>query len=235
MNKKRIATIILAASLTIGLVGGSLAWFTSSDVVNNKFASLQDDENKGGAGIDIWENFDRDGAGQLLPGSAKVNKYVQVQNTAKYNQLIRVKITPKWLQNDIPNANPADILLDFGSNLGVTDGKWFKEGDWYYYLGKVSATKFTGTLLEKVSLSSALGNAYKNAIFDVKVEAESVQANKGNDEIAAPYNEWSLVPGGIVETKFKSLVTEDKFNGVNDVTALNGVTATGTTTEYSYN
>ena len=243
MNKKRIATIIVAASLTMGLIGGSLAWFTSSDEVTNKFATFQDDNNEGGAGLDIWEKFDQDEAGKLLPGSAKVNKYVQVQNTAKYNQLIRVQIIPTWVADYSPvGASANDIKLDFGSNLGTDNGKWYKdvkivngkEDVWYYYLGKISSGKFTDTLLEKVSLSAALNNDYKNAKFDVKVVAQSVQASKGADETASPFDEWGITDT-VLSDKLKALVTEDKINGDNDNVAENGVSQTGATTVYSYN
>lgn len=243
MNKKKIATIIVAASLTMGLIGGSLAWFTSSDEVANKFAAFQDDNNESEAGIDIWENFDKDEAGKLLPGSAKVNKYVQVENTAKYNQLIRVQITPTWVANSAPiGASATDIKLDFGSNIGKDNGKWYKDVEivngkevvWYYYLGKISSGQFTDTLLEKVSLSSSLNNDYKNAKFDVKVVAQSVQASKGADEIAEPFDEWGITDT-LLSNKLKALVTEDKINGVNDTISKNGVLATGATTVYSYN
>jgi hypothetical protein len=218
--------------------------------VTNKFAAFQDDNNEGEAGIDIWENFDEAGAGKLLPGSVKVDKYIQVENTAKYNQLIRVKITPQWLSKgpetpEFPNGitlDPSGIKLDFGSNLGTDNGKWYKdvkivngkEDVWYYYLGKISSGKFTDTLLEKVSLSAALNNAYKNAKFDVKVVAQSVQASKGANETAAPFDEWGITDT-VLSDKLKALVTEDKINGVNDNVAENGVSQTGATTVYSYN
>jgi predicted ribosomally synthesized peptide with SipW-like signal peptide len=241
MNKKRIATIIVAASLTMGLVGGSLAWFTSSDEVTNKFALLQDDDNVGDAGIDIWENYNKDEAGKLLPGSAKVSKYVQVQNIAKYNQIIRVKIDPTWISESAPEAaNPNDIKLDFGKNLGVDYGTWYKAAPdsdgqvWYYYLGKIGAGKFTDTLLEKVSLSSALGNEYKNAKFDIKVEAQSVQASKGSDETGSPIDQWGITDQTLA-AKLNALITEDKVNSQYETLDENGVTATGSTTVYSYN
>ena len=77
MNKKKLVTMVLAGSLAVGLVGGSLAWFTSSDKVLNKFATVQDDDNKGDSGIDIYECFDEDGTEKILPGGPKVDKYVQ--------------------------------------------------------------------------------------------------------------------------------------------------------------
>ena len=238
MNKKRIATIILAASLTVGLIGGSLAWFTSSDEVTNKFASFQDDNNEGDAGIDIWEHFDSVEAQKLLPGSAKVEKYIQVQNTAKYNQLIRVKVIPTWDQELSPaGAISSDIKLDFGSNLYANGGSWYQaapdqNGDvWYYYLGKISSQKFTDTLLEKVSLSASLNNAYKNAKFDVKVVAESVQASKGADELGSPFDEWNI-PDPVLTGLLSGLVNEDKINGLNDQDEENGVIATGATTVF---
>lgn len=97
MGKKKIIGLCLAVGLMVGVVGGSLAWFTDKDTVTNSFAT-QGSDNVDNNGIDIVENFDNseDGpAKNVLPGS-EIKKVVQVENKATYDQYIRVKLTKVW-------------------------------------------------------------------------------------------------------------------------------------------
>lgn len=96
MSKKKIIGLCLVGALAIGSIGGSLAWFTSSDSVTNPFSTAStntpDDQN---SGIKINENFDHEHAGNSLPGDT-VNKQVNVTSTANYDQLVRAKIKKVW-------------------------------------------------------------------------------------------------------------------------------------------
>lgn len=96
MNKKKIASLLVAGVLSVGAIGGTLAWFTSQDSVTNAFQT--GDTNKPGdtdSGIDIEEKFDKEDADNVLPGDS-VTKEVKVTNTASYKQLIRAKIEKAW-------------------------------------------------------------------------------------------------------------------------------------------
>lgn len=222
MSKKKIMVLVTSALLTLGVIGGTLATFTSKDEVTNKFQTIQDPNNKGEAGIDIWENFDKDKAKKAMPGVV-VDKIVEVQNTAKYSQLIKVKITPTWVGKDVPKdssgqtldikdalnmtffddivdettvkdklselkkINPKATTVDAIKNLGKHWIKAANEADTYYYAGRVSAGKFTTPLLKSVTLKSEVGNEYKNAKFDVRVDANSTLSN-------ISYNDqWSIL------------------------------------------
>ena len=46
MNKRKIVTLLVAGTLTVGIVGGTLAYFTSQDSVVNQFRK----EEKSGSG-----------------------------------------------------------------------------------------------------------------------------------------------------------------------------------------
>lgn len=198
MNKnKKITTAVVAGLLGISLIGGTLAWFTSTDSVTNKFATgtaPDKDDNGTGDGVEIWEDFEE--PTDVVPGD-ETTKKVQVQNTASYDTFIRVKITKKWTDAEgnelsadkLAKLNNDMIVLNFGENLGETDGKWLDGKDvegahgYYYYMGKVAPGKFTNKLLESVTLSTEAGNEYRNLKFEVIVEAESIQAdnNAHND------------------------------------------------------
>lgn len=190
MNKKKIAALLVAGVMTVGVVGGTLAWFTSNDSVTNIFETgkVNNPDDANGNGVEIWEDYTP--ATSVIPGDT-TTKLVQTQNTTDYDSFIRVKITPQWEKEKVTIDDKeiqlfADkIILNFGENLGDTYGKWLKGDDgYYYYMGKVAGGKFTNPLLESVTLKSDAGNEYRGVKFDVLVEAESIQAdnNAHNDQ-----------------------------------------------------
>ena len=184
MNKKKLSALLLAGTLTAGVVGGTFAWFTSKDTVTNQFATGGTNDDDSNAGIDIWEKFEK--PTNVVPGTT-TDKLVQVKNTSTYDQFIRVKITPKWEDEELNTTEGLSYLgLNFvEGSLGDEQGQWLKDGDYYYYIGKVAGGKFTNTLLESVTLSKDAGNEYKNQKYQVVVDADSIQAD--NDA----YKEWT--------------------------------------------
>ena len=172
MNKKKLSALLLAGTLTAGVVGGTFAWFTSQDSVTNEFATGGKNDYDKNTGIDIWEKFKE--PTNVVPGTT-TDKLVQVKNTSTYDQFIRVKITPKW-EKDGLDASYLGLNFVEGS-LGNEQGQWLKDGDYYYYIGKVAGGKFTNTLLESVTLSKDAGNEYKNQKYQVVVDADSIHAD----------------------------------------------------------
>ena len=100
MNKKKVSALLIAGILSIGAIGGTLAWFTSQDSVTNAFqtGSIDNPGNTDG-GINIEENFEKNDAENMTPGD-EVTKEVSVTNTASYNQLIRAKIEKVWKNSE---------------------------------------------------------------------------------------------------------------------------------------
>lgn len=208
MGKKKIIGLCLAVGLMVGVVGGSLAWFT--DTVTNSFSTGSDGEpgDDGKNGLVIVENFDQEAANKVLPGST-VTKAVQTENRATYSQYIRVKLKKVWKNKDGQvitqvngtTLNPDLIELDFGSNVGAGAGKWTDRTnvDGYYYYNTALAASdgvdnsgpdLTNKLLESVKLSDTADNLYKDLKFDVIVEAESIQSENG-----AAQDAWGYTPG----------------------------------------
>lgn len=187
MSKKKIIGLCIAGVLAVGSIGGSLAWFTSSDSVTNLFSTAStDNPSNPNSGIKINEKFNKEEADNTLPGD-NVTKQVNVTNTATYDQLIRVKIKKVWKDaKGVPNNNldTKNIILNFEKNL--TDSKDPKEGKWiegsdgyYYYNGIVNPDGQTANLLESVTLSKDTTNEFKGLKFDVVVDSEGVQAANG--------------------------------------------------------
>jgi alternate signal-mediated exported protein len=226
MHNKKIIGTVAAIGLSVTLIGGTLAWFTSEDRVTNIFATggVNNPDNANGNGVEIWEKFIPEK--NLVPGD-NVEKLVQTQNTTTYDSFIRVKITPKWdpatVGETTLDTNMIELAFgDNNSNLGESDGKWLKGNDgYYYYMGKVAGGKFTNALLSDVTLSKNAGPEYRNAQYHVLVEAESIQAD--NDA----HNDAWKGAGNTVTARLDAL---ESTNAGGNEAALSGATITNSDT-----
>lgn len=187
MSKKKIIGLCIAGVLAVGSIGGSLAWFTSSDSITNPFATAStDNPSNPNSGIKINEKFNKEEADNTLPGDT-VTKQVNVSNKATYDQLIRVKIKKVWKDakgNEKSDLDTKNINLNFEKNLTDSnkpeEGKWIEGSDgYYYYNGIVNPDGQTANLLESVTLSKDTTNEFKGLNFDVVVASEGVQAANG--------------------------------------------------------
>ncbi|EOT2917259.1 SipW-dependent biofilm matrix protein BsaA [Clostridium perfringens] len=187
MSKKKIIGLCIAGVLAVGSIGGSLAWFTSSDSVTNPFSTAStDNPSDPNSGIKIHEDFNKEDADNTLPGDT-VTKQVNVINKATYDQLIRVKIKKVWKDakgEEKPDLDTKNINLNFENNLTDSnkpeEGKWIEGSDgYYYYNGIVNPDGQTANLLESVTLSKDTTNEFKGLKFDVVVDSEGVQAANG--------------------------------------------------------
>ncbi len=200
MSKKKIIGLCIAGVLAVGSIGGSLAWFTSSDSVTNPFTTAStDNPSDPNSGIKIHEDFNKEDADNTLPGDT-VTKQVNVINKATYDQLIRVKIKKVWKDakgEEKPDLDTKNINLNFENNLTDSnkpeEGKWIEGSDgYYYYNGIVNPDGQTANLLESVTLSKDTTNEFKGLKFDVTVNSEGVQAANG-----AVSDSWKDAPQAI--------------------------------------
>ncbi|EOU1992916.1 SipW-dependent biofilm matrix protein BsaA [Clostridium perfringens] len=200
MSKKKIIGLCIAGVLAVGSIGGSLAWFTSSDSVTNPFSTAStDNPSDPNSGIKIHEDFNKEDADNTLPGDT-VTKQVNVINKATYDQLIRVKIKKVWKDakgEEKSDLDTKNIILNFGKNLADSnkpeEGKWIEGSDgYYYYNGIVNPKGQTANLLESVTLSKDTTNEFKGLKFDVVVDSEGVQAANG-----AVNDSWKDAPQAI--------------------------------------
>ncbi|EOU1595713.1 hypothetical protein QYB28_001778 [Clostridium perfringens] len=200
MSKKKIIGLCIAGVLAVGSIGGSLAWFTSSDSITNPFSTASTDNPSNlNSGIKINEKFNKEEADNTLPGD-NVTKQVNVSNKATYDQLIRVKIKKVWKDakgEEKPDLDTKNIILNFENNLTDSnkpeEGKWIEGSDgYYYYNGIVNPKGQTANLLESVTLSKDTTNEFKGLKFDVVVDSEGVQAANG-----AVNDSWKDAPQAI--------------------------------------
>lgn len=189
MSKKKLSLVIAAGVLLIAVVGGSLAWFTSQDTKTNHFTT-------GSISHEIVEDFDTTGPSQdLLPGD-EVNKDVWINNTGKSDALLRVKITPQWMNGEEADTDLGNegIELVFAEKVqtalnesGIAEGAtWVLGNDGYFYYTSILSVnseeveKQTAQLLDAVRLSGKITDQSKfaNKEMNVIIESETVQVNK---------------------------------------------------------
>ncbi|MGG7078812.1 SipW-dependent-type signal peptide-containing protein [Clostridium sardiniense] len=193
MGKKKIIGLCLAVGLMVGVVGGSLAWFTDKASVTNNFATQGNGESQS-SGIEIQEVFDDVLAGKVLPGT-DVNKDAKVKNTASYDQLIRVNFEKVWTTNTDGKGLDLNLIELKYQNLTETleANKWIDGKDGYfYYNGVVKPNVATEYLLDSVKLSSDANRNYEGVGYDVIVHAEGIQAANG-----AVSDAWETAPDAI--------------------------------------
>lgn len=209
MNKKKITTLLITGVLTLGIVGGSFAWFTSSATKPNSFATAGNGTENVGIKINepVWE---ADKAANLKPGDT-VGKVVNIENKSTFNQFIRVKLTKvqtkadgtildkptidfnqldynfsrdviEWNSKSDSSAIASDSKVSSDLKaMGLLNSKWIYSStdQYYYYLGNVGPNVKTSDLLKSITLSGAAKNEWKNLNFKVVVDAQGVQASHG--------------------------------------------------------
>lgn len=183
MLKKNYLISILSVLVVIGIVGIGVtsAFLTSNDQVVNPFSV-------GKVDIEIEEEFTppSDWNGSVT------TKKVQIDNLSQGPVLIRVAITPRWVNEDgTPWAGNVNLVtLNFDQNYKDT---WELGSDgYYYYKSKVLTQGKTTVLLESVEVEETLPVEYKGKLFMVDVDAEAIQATKD------AFNEaWKGIPDNI--------------------------------------
>lgn len=184
MMKKSYLIPILSMLALVGIVGIGVtsAFLTSSDQAVNAFSMGKVDiepEENGFEDVENWE-------------VGVVDKKVQIENLSQGPVLIRVSITPRWVNEDgSPWAGNVNLVtLNFDKDYKLS---WMLGSDgYYYYMSKVVAQGKTSMLLESVELKEALPVEYKEKTFIVDVDAEAIQATKSAYEAA-----WKGIPDDV--------------------------------------
>ena len=170
----RVGALLFSLLISIVMVlGGTMAWFTSSDNVVNPFhtVDMQFD-------LSIVETFIPTSAG---PGDT-VTKEVAVTNNGDLPAFVRLMVLPEILAADgetlLPvgggDVNPLTYEgLDSGDN-------WLYGGDGYwYYLKKLDLGQTTPLLFTGVTLHEDLPDEYQNATMTIDVKLEAARTTPG--------------------------------------------------------
>lgn len=169
MKKTILSGMLVFSLVALMIVGGTMAWFTDDQEVNNTFTA-------GTVKIEVNEG-DFTSISNWNPGDV-TEKNVTVTSLGSKKTYVRVKITPEWSKFEGEDMAPSadNVILHFASNYA--DNWAFPEDGWYYYKSILNEGEETALLLDTVELDGeSTGNEYQGRTLTVKVEAEAVQAS----------------------------------------------------------
>ena len=178
MKRKILASALIIACLSILAIGGTLAYYSTSNTAHNLITT-------GGIDIKLIETgadgnpFPADGITGVMPGQ-KVTKEVTVQNVGPNDAYLRLKVTGSVIGSNQQPLEYKYISCDFNTE------NWEERDGYYYYLKPLAPNQTTEALFSKVSFDPQMGNEYQNATVNITVEAQAVQArNNGTDVFTA--------------------------------------------------
>ncbi len=222
LNKRKVFVCAIVISLVAILSFGTLAWFSDADTVTNKFLTADSNDDADTVfNVDLYETVpdgedpdsepdivdkgDNDGTGvdtvytytEVLPGDELVKQPV-VENTGKYAQYVRVKVTVSdanyWVALSQRDGFALEQLFNVPADFDAT---WDREIDetevdgdnitFVYYCKKVLNPTDKVVLFNSVKVPETLtkedmvdATGLGNDGFTLKLLAEAVQvANTG--------------------------------------------------------
>ena len=154
--KRSLVLVVSVLVLLLAVAGGTLAWLTAQDSVNNTFTPAH-------VTCDVAENFENG-----------IKSGVKIKNTSNIPAYIRAYIVVTWKDADgnvygkLPVAG-TDYEMSINTNKGWTQ----KDGYWYCNTA-VASGGFTPVLIDScTSNDSAPDNNYN---LSVEIIAEAIQS-----------------------------------------------------------
>lgn len=148
-NKKPI--IALVALVAVGLVGATIAYFTSEVTLDNVFTTAT-------YKTKTTETFSS--PTDWLPGTT-TPKTVVTENEGTIPVVVRASLAEKWTNEnnqEVTGLNYRDYTTINFANIGTGNNQWTKVGDFYYFnrqlAAKGSTTDSTTTFIESVTLNA---------------------------------------------------------------------------------
>ena len=130
-NKRRGKTLLLAGISALTILGGTLAYFTTSDEIANTFVTSK-------YGAQIVETFTS--PTNWTPGTT-TSKTVIAKNTGNLDMAVRASYTESWESENGTALSLKDDNNNVAAIINFNSG-WTKADDGYYYYGsKSSLTK----------------------------------------------------------------------------------------------
>ena len=204
-KRKVVVLSLLICLLALLTTMGSLAWFSASDSVENKFmvADSTDTDPDDIFSIDVWEQHDSNGDNDfnevddvkrtddglvyddILPGD-KLSKIAHVTNTGHYDQYVRVTVTisdaTAWINALGEDVKVEELFVGFDSSKWNNISKKI-EGEtdtvtYVLYYNDILTSGEDITLFTHVQIPTSLTQAQAaefDGDFTIDVKAEAVQ------------------------------------------------------------
>ena len=189
-NKKPLIFIALLFSVLL-IVGGTIAYYTSSDTFENEFDT-------GTYKIETQEVFQS--PDNWTPGTT-TPKTVIATNKGNTPAAVRIKLTPSWKDANGGTLSLTDshdneaAIINFADNL---NSKWTYSNGYYYYNYYLDTDESTSSLLNSVTFNPNVDitgthncetvngvetcvtekNGYAGGTYELKIEVETCQYDK---------------------------------------------------------
>lgn len=198
-----IIFVVVLVSCCSTFAARSYAYYVSKDMEENKFMT---------GSIDI-ENDENGFTDKTSWTGTETKKEVQIKNNSKSSALIRVVITPRWVNSDgTPFAGDTkNVKINYAPNT-----KWVKnDKDGYFYYSEIIPTgSKTDSIITSVSanIPESLKDRYKGKKLIVDVHSESVIATTMDTTDGAKEAVYSTVWKDINNKTITDML--DKLSGI---------------------
>ena len=193
--KKKYIVLVLSAVL-IAVTAFTLAYFTSSNEVTNRFMGVYPPEEKPVADITVTEIFEP----PTEKSDEPFQKSVQIENNGNIDCYIRVRLEfsssevrdISWLSNDDDKDNEdAYINASEYRYFTLPDGWEYREEDgFYYYTEAVAPSDRTASLITWVKTVFPDDDSVDTDEFDIYVYSEAVAADDEDGERMTYEEAW---------------------------------------------
>lgn len=163
-DQSKLIIIIALLIATIGVIGGTLAFFQNTTTVTNTFQAQP-------YSTEITDTFVSPES--WIPGTT-TDKEVTVKNTGDVEVAVRLSYTEKWtsangneLSLTLPNDEKAALV-----NLINTDD-WTYSNGYYYYKNSLAKGESTSSFIDSVTFNSNAVNNYTCTTTDGKISCTS--------------------------------------------------------------
>ena len=193
--KKKYIVLVLSAVL-IAVTAFTLAYFTSSDEVTNRFMGVYPPEEKPVADITVTEIFEP----PTEKSDEPFQKSVQIENNGNIDCYIRVRLEfsssevrdISWLSNDDDKDNEnAYINASEYRYSTLPDGWEYREEDgFYYYTEAVAPSDRTASLIKWVKTVFPDDDSVDTGEYDIYVYSAAVPADDEDGERMTYEEAW---------------------------------------------
>ncbi|MGI6193064.1 MAG: TasA family protein [Christensenellales bacterium] len=185
MSRKIIAVAAVIILAAVGIVGGTLAWFTDEETAINSVSTGKIDISVFASGTEVEEGrYAGFTFTNLMPNGTQ-SAPLKIKNNER-TAWLRAKIVVTWSDEGL---NPdTKITLDVGSNWTKNDAD-----GWYYYPDAVEKDAEI-TLFENVKLDSSADSNYAGKTVTIKVYVQAVQFENNTTPDAGSWPEDPTIP-----------------------------------------
>ena len=193
--KKKYIVLVLSAVL-IAVTAFTLAYFTSSDEVTNRFMGVYPPEEKPVADITVTEIFEP----PTEKSDEPFRKSVQIENNGNIDCYIRVRLEfsssevrdISWLSNDDDKDNEDAYInaSEYRYSTLPDDWEYREEDGFYYYTEAVAPSDRTASLIKWVKTVFPDDDSVDTDEYDIYVYSEAVPADDEDGERMTYEEAW---------------------------------------------